>query len=81
MRAADWIVDLGPGAGEAGGRVVYEGPVEGILRCGASFTGKAMAAHLALMGFPVTLYNRTPENVALSKARGETTRYVMEGKR
>jgi opine dehydrogenase len=31
---------------------------------GAGHGGKAMAAHLALMGFPVTLYNRTPENIA-----------------
>ena len=29
---------------------------------GAGHGGKAMAAHLALMGFPVTLYNRTPES-------------------
>jgi opine dehydrogenase len=36
---------------------------------GAGHGGKAMAAHLALMGFPVTLYNRTPENIAAIKAR------------
>jgi opine dehydrogenase len=37
---------------------------------GAGHGGKAMAAHLALMGFPVRLFNRTPENVAVIKARG-----------
>ena len=37
---------------------------------GAGHGGKAMAAHLALMGFSVTLYNRTPENVRLIKIRG-----------
>ncbi len=37
---------------------------------GAGHGGKAMAAHLALMGFPTTLYNRTPENVAIIKQRG-----------
>lgn len=44
---------------------------------GAGHGGKAMAAHLALMGFPVTLYNRTPENVSAIKARGgiELTSY------
>jgi opine dehydrogenase len=36
---------------------------------GAGHGGKAMAAHLALMGFPATLYNRTPDNVAAIKAR------------
>jgi opine dehydrogenase len=37
---------------------------------GAGNGGKAMAAHLALMGFSVTLYNRTPEHVAVIKTRG-----------
>jgi len=37
---------------------------------GAGHGGKAMAAHLALMGFDVTLYNRTPENISGIKARG-----------
>jgi opine dehydrogenase len=36
---------------------------------GAGNGGRAMAAHLALMGFPVTLYNRTPKNVAAIKER------------
>lgn len=36
---------------------------------GAGHGGKAMAAHLALMGFAVTLYNRTPEHVAAIRAR------------
>ena len=37
---------------------------------GAGHGGKAMAAHLALLGFPVTLFNRTFENVAAIKRRG-----------
>ena len=37
---------------------------------GAGHGGKAMAAHLALMGFPVTLFNRTPEHVSAIKALG-----------
>ncbi len=36
---------------------------------GAGHGGKAMAAHLALMGYSVTLYNRTPENIKTIKAR------------
>ena len=31
MRGADWLVDVGPGAGEAGGRVLWSGPLEGLL--------------------------------------------------
>ncbi|MDP1713122.1 MAG: NAD/NADP octopine/nopaline dehydrogenase family protein [Anaerolineales bacterium] len=37
---------------------------------GAGHGGKAMAAHLALMGFSVSLYNRTPERIAVIKKRG-----------
>jgi excinuclease ABC subunit A len=39
MRSSDWIVDLGPGAGEHGGRVVCQGPLEAILACPDSITG------------------------------------------
>ena len=35
MRAADWIVDLGPGAGREGGRVMYQGDFNGLLKCGS----------------------------------------------
>src|SRR5512137_2294722 len=37
---------------------------------GAGHGGKAMAVLLALMGFPTTLYNRTPENITAIKKRG-----------
>lgn len=40
---------------------------------GAGNGGKAMAAHLAIMGFEVTLYNRTPESIAAIRARGGIT--------
>uniref|UniRef100_A0A7V4ALJ6 UvrABC system protein A n=1 Tax=Thermus tengchongensis TaxID=1214928 RepID=A0A7V4ALJ6_9DEIN len=39
MRAADWIVDMGPGAGIHGGEVVAEGPLEAILQNPRSLTG------------------------------------------
>jgi excinuclease ABC subunit A len=39
IRAADWIVDIGPGAGEAGGEIVYSGPVDGLLDHDTSITG------------------------------------------
>lgn len=42
IRAADWIIDLGPGAGEKGGRLVYEGPPEGLTANEESLTGKAL---------------------------------------
>ncbi len=46
---------------------------------GAGHGGKAMAAHLALMGFPVTLYNRTLENVSVIQKRGGIELESYEG--
>ncbi|AXG82746.1 excinuclease ABC subunit UvrA [Streptomyces paludis] len=39
VRAADWVVDIGPGAGEHGGRVVYSGPPRELLAHPTSLTG------------------------------------------
>ena len=39
MEAADWIIDLGPGAGIQGGKVVYEGKYKNILNKKGSLTG------------------------------------------
>jgi len=40
IRAADWIIDLGPGAGEHGGRVVAQGTLDDIVACPESATGQ-----------------------------------------
>ncbi|GGM70529.1 UvrABC system protein A [Longimycelium tulufanense] len=39
IRTSDWVVDIGPGAGEHGGRIVHSGPVEGLLSHANSLTG------------------------------------------
>ncbi|PAY06931.1 excinuclease ABC subunit A [Bradyrhizobium sp. UFLA03-84] len=41
---SDWIIDVGPGAGEEGGRIVYSGAPKDIASCGASRTAKYLAA-------------------------------------
>jgi excinuclease ABC subunit A len=43
MRAADWIIDLGPGAGEHGGQVVCAGPIQEIMACPDSITGQYLS--------------------------------------
>ncbi len=43
MRAADWLVDMGPGAGEHGGYVVAEGPAAKIERNAKSITGQFLS--------------------------------------
>ena len=43
MREADYIVDIGPGAGVHGGKVIYSGPAKGIMRCKESITGQYLS--------------------------------------
>jgi excinuclease ABC subunit A len=43
IRSADWVVDLGPGAGEHGGRLVFEGTVEQLLKDKKSITGEYLS--------------------------------------
>lgn len=40
IRRADWVVDIGPGAGEGGGQLVYSGPVAGLADVDESITGR-----------------------------------------
>lgn len=42
IRAADWVIDLGPGAGAAGGQVMYAGPPDGLAADANSVTGQAL---------------------------------------
>jgi excinuclease ABC subunit A len=47
IRAADWIIDLGPEGGEAGGGVVFAGTPSEIMQCAASHTGRALTEEYA----------------------------------
>ncbi|MGB3564270.1 MAG: excinuclease ABC subunit UvrA [Thermoanaerobaculia bacterium] len=42
IKMADWVIDLGPEGGEAGGRLVVAGPPEGVARTKASYTGRVL---------------------------------------
>ena len=42
IKCADWVIDLGPDAGEGGGRIVVEGTPETIAACDRSHTGRAL---------------------------------------
>jgi excinuclease ABC subunit A len=58
MRSSDWLVDMGPGAGEHGGHVVAEGTAAKVLRNKKSITGQYLSG---TRGIPVPL-RRTEDN-------------------
>ena len=57
MRAADFIVDVGPGAGEHGGNIVASGTIEDLTSCEASVTGAYLSGRIQI---PVPKTRRTP---------------------
>ena len=58
MRAADYVVDIGPGAGEHGGQVVAAGTAEELMKNPASITGKYLSGELKI---PVPSTRREPQ--------------------
>ncbi|MDR0849464.1 MAG: excinuclease ABC subunit UvrA [Propionibacteriaceae bacterium] len=48
IRSADWVVDIGPGAGEHGGKVIVSGPVSELLACEESITGAYLAGRRSI---------------------------------
>jgi excinuclease ABC subunit A len=68
MRHADWIVDLGPGAGEHGGQVVAEGPVEDIERSPESITGAFLSGRRSIP-MPANRRNGTGDSLIVRGAR------------
>jgi excinuclease ABC subunit A len=66
IRAADWIIDLGPGAGEHGGEVVVAGTVEDVMACPESLTGAYLSGRRRI---PVPAQRR-PGNGAEIVVRG-----------
>lgn len=61
MRAADWLIDMGPGAGALGGEVVAAGPVEVIAASLRSLTGQYLAGRLSVTA-PNAGNRRRPTN-------------------
>ena len=53
IRTADWVVDIGPGAGEHGGHIVHSGPVEGLLASADSITGAYLSGRRSIPVPPI----------------------------
>ncbi|NLE65744.1 MAG: excinuclease ABC subunit UvrA, partial [Elusimicrobia bacterium] len=67
IRRADWVVDLGPGAGRFGGEVLYAGDVAGLLSSEKSLTGRYLKGEL---GIPVPQARRLPARGQVLRIRG-----------
>ncbi len=67
IRAADYVIDLGPGAGEHGGRVIYAGNVRGLLKSKKSLTGRYLCGKLNI---PLPLKRRKNEKPSELKIIG-----------
>jgi len=46
---ADWVIDLGPGAGHDGGRVIFEGPPRELVEARASLTAEHLRRRLGTL--------------------------------
>ena len=68
IEAADWVVDLGPGAGEHGGEVIFEGTVDELCRDKKSLTGAYLCGRLKV---PIPK-ERRPGNGKFLVVRGAT---------
>jgi excinuclease ABC subunit A len=70
IRTADWVVDIGPGAGEHGGQVVHSGAVQGLLEHPDSMTGQYLSGRREIHVPPVRR-PRTPGRQLVVKGARE----------
>ncbi|HMV49129.1 MAG TPA: excinuclease ABC subunit UvrA, partial [Blastocatellia bacterium] len=72
MRAADYILDIGPGAGELGGEVIYEGNFNNLLKDEHSLTGKYLRGETQI---------KTPKEHYLSRGQSGKHQLSVRGAR
>ena len=75
IRAADHVVDMGPGAGEAGGRVIAQGTLQDILESRDSLTGRYLAGELSIE-VPRRRSPTGDKRIVLTGARGNNLKEV-----
>ncbi len=74
MARADWIIDLGPGAGHEGGRIVYEGTPADLVAAHSTLTGKHLAAYVG-----ADRHRQTPSKQATGPVRNREARSATRG--
>lgn len=75
MHAADWIVDIGPGAGEHGGEIIASGPIETIIACEASETGAYLSGRKTI-ALPKVRRKGNGQHLILTGAKENNLRNV-----
>jgi excinuclease ABC subunit A len=68
MRSADWIADIGPGAGIHGGKIVCSGTLKDIMNCESSITGKYLSGEKNIP-VPKTRRNGNGKNIVIKGAK------------
>jgi excinuclease ABC subunit A len=67
IKTADWVIDLGPGGGVNGGRIVVEGTPETVASTKASFTGQYLKPLLERASVKPTVVETKPKRPARSR--------------
>ncbi|MFZ0705107.1 MAG: excinuclease ABC subunit UvrA [Candidatus Korobacteraceae bacterium] len=75
MRSADYLLDLGPGAGENGGRLIADGTYDDLLHNPASLTGRYLAGELRIQA-PHTHRNGSGRKIQLFGARAHNLKKI-----
>ncbi|MDR7093331.1 excinuclease ABC subunit UvrA [Hydrogenophaga laconesensis] len=71
IRAADWLIDLGPEGGDAGGLIVAEGPPETVREHASSHTAKALRDYALAMGEVHEVKEAIPGRLRAPRARAQ----------
>ena len=75
IESADQIIDLGPGAGEHGGEIVFSGTPQKILTSKKSITGKYLSGE-KVIPVPISRRNGTGKILTIKKARGNNLKNI-----
>ncbi len=76
VRAADWVIDMGPGAGEHGGQVIAQGTATELLQHPASITGAYLSGRQKITDYPLRPVNQETQWLRLSGCQGHNLKNV-----
>ncbi|WP_395753117.1 excinuclease ABC subunit UvrA [Prosthecobacter sp.] len=81
IKCADWVIDLGPEGGEAGGSLVIAGTPEEVAACAASHTGQYLSTVLGTRTFAPSLVRETPRETPANRDQRTANAISIRGAR